>query len=56
MGGNMTNEIVYKGVTITRLFPSGMYEIYCTKEGRFLKFDDLKMVKQHIKNTHENKY
>jgi hypothetical protein len=44
----MEREIQYKGHTITRLSPSGYYEFYSDKEGRFLKFDDLKGAKMAI--------
>jgi hypothetical protein len=35
----MDNEIKYKGKVITVKFPSGMFEYYSDKEGKFLKFD-----------------
>jgi hypothetical protein len=34
----MANEIKYKGKTIEVKFPSGMFEYYSDKEGRFLKY------------------
>lgn len=43
-----TQEIQYKGITITKLFPSGYYEYRSGKEGRFLKFDTLRGVKDSI--------
>jgi len=46
--GKEKNEINYKGKTITKLFPSGYYEFRSDKEGKFLKFDDLKMAKKAI--------
>jgi hypothetical protein len=44
----MANEIKYKGKTIEVKFPSGMFEYYSDKEGRFLKFDTLKATKESI--------
>lgn len=44
----MEKEINYKGITITKLHPSGMYEFYCDSEKRFLKFDDLQNAKDKI--------
>ena len=44
----MKKEIIYKNKTITVLFPSGMFEYYSDKEGRFLKFDRLKDAKNSI--------
>lgn len=41
-----TQEIEYKGVTITRLFPSGYYEVRI--KGKFLKFDRLGDAKKAI--------
>jgi hypothetical protein len=46
----MANEIKYKGKTIEVKFPSGMFEYYSDKEGRFLKFDTLKATKESINN------
>ena len=46
----MKNELNYKGVNITKLFPSGYYEIY--NGDRFIKFDCLASVKAYI---NENK-
>lgn len=42
------NEISYKGRLITKLFPSGMYEVYSDKQERFVKFDELDDAKQLI--------
>lgn len=47
-------EITYKGKTITKLFPSGYYEFYCDKEGRFLKFDNFSDVKRVIDDERKN--
>jgi len=44
----MKNEIKYKGKTIEVKFPSGMFEYYSDKEGKFLKFDTLKAAKKSI--------
>lgn len=44
----MNNEIKYKGKIITVKFPSGMFEYYSDKEGKFLKFDTLKGAKESI--------
>lgn len=43
-----TQDIQYKGITITKLFPSGYYEYRSRKEGRFLKFDTLRGAKESI--------
>lgn len=45
---NEDNEIKYKGKVITVKFPSGMFEYYSDKEGKFLKFDTLKGAKESI--------
>lgn len=42
------NEIIYRGIAIRRLFPSGYYEFYSDAKGRFLKFDDLESAKGEI--------
>src|SRR3990167_7456963 len=47
MVGNK-NEIKYKGKLITKLFPSGYYEVYSDIQGRFVKFDDLENAKSLI--------
>jgi len=44
----MNKEYKYKGKTIEVKFPSGMFEYYSDKEGRFLKFDTLKGAKESI--------
>jgi hypothetical protein len=44
----MNKEYKYKGKTIEVKFPSGMFEYYSDKEGRFLKFDTLKDAKESI--------
>ncbi|MFA5067971.1 MAG: hypothetical protein WC466_08085 [Candidatus Izemoplasmatales bacterium] len=44
----MQKEIIYKGKTITKLFPSGFYEFYSEEEKRFLKFDNLINAKKQI--------
>lgn len=49
----MEKELKYKGHTITVKFPSGMFEYYSDKQGRFLKFDTLKAAKESI--TDESK-
>lgn len=49
----MEKEHKYKGHTITVKFPSGMFEYYSDKQGRFLKFDTLKAAKESI--TDESK-
>ena len=41
-------EIRYKGHLITRLFPSGYYEYYSDNEKRFIKSDELDMIKGRI--------
>jgi hypothetical protein len=41
-------EYKYKGKLITVKFPSGIFEYYSDKEGRFLKFDTLKGAKESI--------
>jgi len=41
-------EIVYNGILITKLFPSGYYEFYSHSQGRFLKFDSLIIAKSQI--------
>lgn len=53
-GGVNKNEIKYEGVTITRLFPSGYYEFYSDKQGRFVKFDDLDEAKSVIDSEGES--
>lgn len=45
-------NLVVKNIVIKILFPSGMYEFYCTKQGRFLKFDDLEQAKQYINENY----
>ena len=40
--------LVYKGVLITKLFPSGYYQFYSNKEGRFLSFDSLFFAKRKL--------
>ncbi len=42
----MNTTKLYRGRAITRLFPSGYWEIY--SEGRFVKYDDLSDAKAHI--------
>jgi hypothetical protein len=44
----MNKEYKYKRKTIEVKFPSGMFEYYSDKEGRFLKFDTLKDAKESI--------
>jgi hypothetical protein len=51
-----SNLIMYKGKGITRLMPSGYYEYYSDKEGRFLKFDDLDDCKASIDAEIEEGY
>jgi Holliday junction resolvase RusA-like endonuclease len=51
----MEKEINYKGITITKLHPSGMYEFYCDSEKRFLKFDDLQKAKDKINKEEKPK-
>jgi len=46
----MEREIKYKGKTISKLSPSGMYEFYSDKQGRFIKSDNLGYVKLAISN------
>lgn len=41
-------EITYKGKAIEVLKPSGMFQYYSDKEGRFLKFDELDSAKKSI--------
>lgn len=48
-GGNIT----YKGITITKEFPSGYFTYYSDKNGRFLKADTLDGLKKQINK--ENK-
>lgn len=38
--------ITYKGRGITLLFPSGYYEVYSNRQGRFIKCDTLSAAKQ----------
>ena len=38
----------YKGKGISKLFPSGYYEIYSDCAGRFLKFDTVRGAKARI--------
>lgn len=45
---NEGDEIKYRGVSIKVLHPSGYFEFYSDKEGRFLKFDDLDSAKGRI--------
>lgn len=40
--------VMYNGKGITKLFPSGYYEIYSDVEGRFWKFDSLVDAKAQI--------
>lgn len=40
----------YKGHWITRLFPSGYYQYYSHKQGRFLSFDSLSDCKESIRS------
>lgn len=42
----MNESICYKGVYITRLFPSGYYE--ARLNGTFITFDNLTKLKLHI--------
>lgn len=39
---------IYKGKAISKLFPSGYYEIYSDCAGRFLKFDRVGDAKARI--------
>jgi len=48
--GKGSNEISYKGKTIKKLHPSGYYEYYSDKNGRFVKSDDLNRIKSMIDN------
>lgn len=41
-------EIIYKGKSITKKFPSGYYTFYSDKEQQFVTFDDLDAAKSHI--------
>ena len=45
---NEENEFVYRGVLVTRQFPSGMYEFYSDKKGQFIKADTLQGIKKEI--------
>ena len=51
-----SNLIMYKGKGITILMPSGYYEYYSDKEGRFIKFDDLDDCKASIDAEIEEGY
>jgi len=51
---NEGDEIKYKGVVIKVLQPSGYFEFYSDKEGRFLKFDELDSAKARIDSELEN--
>jgi hypothetical protein len=46
--GSPNNQITYKGFVITKLFPSGYYEFYSDKQGRFIKFSTLTDAKKQI--------
>lgn len=39
---------LYKGKAISKLFPSGYYEVYSDCAGRFLKFDSVGGAKARI--------
>jgi len=43
---------MYRGKGITRLFPSGYYEVYSDEQGRFLKFDEIGAAKALIDAHH----
>ena len=43
---------VYKGTSIYKLMPYGYYEMYCNKQKRFIKFDNLETIKNYIDNEH----
>ena len=53
-GRRRTSEdlIMYRGKGITRLFPSGYYEVYSDEQGRFLKFDEIGAAKALIDAHH----
>ena len=40
--------ITYKGITITKTFPQGVYRFYSRKDQRFLYFDTLEGAKMYI--------
>jgi hypothetical protein len=44
----MKKEIIYKGVLITRAFPSGFFQYYSEKHNRFMTYDFLESCKQGI--------
>jgi hypothetical protein len=48
-----SNYVKYKNFIITKLFPSGMYEIYDNKIGKFIKFDSLTEAKNYINNINK---
>lgn len=41
-------QIIYKGISIEKLFPSGYYKFYSNKDKRHLYFDMLKDAKMYI--------
>lgn len=45
----LTRVTTYKGQGITRLYPSGMFEMYSVLKGRFLKFDTMAAAKAAIR-------
>jgi hypothetical protein len=55
IGASSSKEITYKGYFIKKLHPSGMYEFYSDKEGRFLKFSNLSDAKNKITSEKSKK-
>jgi hypothetical protein len=47
-GGKSDDMVVYKGVRISKLHPSGYFEYYSDAQERFLKFSDLDDAKNEI--------
>jgi hypothetical protein len=45
---NERSSFIYKGINVDVLFPSGYYEFYSEKQGRFLKADTIEGVKKLI--------
>jgi hypothetical protein len=58
VSGNKTkdrwsNYYKYKSKIITKLYPSGMYELYDDKKQKFVKFDQLSDAKTYINNINK---
>ena len=47
-GGFGDSETEYRGHIISRLFPSGYYEYYSDKDKRFIKSDEIGIIKSRI--------